>query len=473
MLTSSRYTPHPHSQRALVRIPSTSSRRRYAPAQVEQPKLFEFLILSMLIHVLVIVLFGNATGGAGRRGEEWWSQLDVILRRPSTGPGAGFRLAPGAETSAPGSALLPRPGTAPARPRVEPPPAAEPPAPESNRIEPAPEAAPRVQPPSVEPLPGLNPNAPEEVDKTFAPAAPLERVAPSKIERQLAPPLELTPREVPIAPAVPLERVAPPRIERQLAPPAELTPREMPITSAPPLERIAPPKIEPQLAPPVELAPREMPIAPAAPIERIAPPKLERQVEPPVELAPQELPIAPAAPIERIAPSKIEPQLAPPVEFPAPRRAPGEVLTPSERAAPKPGSEAPPATTPTPRGAPGATTPQAPAPERFHFGSPTPEEEIFRPRGNVMPPLDEPATPPYIDLEGARTQAAREIVREGAGSRAVLALPVPPPPERKSKEAQALEKAIKPDCRTEYAALGLFAVPALLISAIADTGCRW
>jgi hypothetical protein len=118
---------------------------------------------------------------------------------------------------------------------------------------------------------------------------------------------------------------------------------------------------------------------------------------------------------------------------------------------------------------------RAPAarPERFHFGSPTPEEELFKPRGNVMPPLDESSLPPYIDLEGARREAAHQVAREGAGSRAILALPVPPPPEHKSKEAQALEKAIKPDCRTEYAALGLFAVPALLVSAFTDTGCRW
>jgi hypothetical protein len=90
-----------------------------------------------------------------------------------------------------------------------------------------------------------------------------------------------------------------------------------------------------------------------------------------------------------------------------------------------------------------------------------------------MPPVEEPSPPPYIDLEGARREAARQVVREGAGSRAILPLPVPLPPEYKSKEAHTIEKAAKPDCRSEYAALGLFAVPALLMSAIADTGCRW
>ena len=81
--------------------------------------------------------------------------------------------------------------------------------------------------------------------------------------------------------------------------------------------------------------------------------------------------------------------------------------------------------------------------------------------------------PPYIDLEGARREATHQVAREGTGSRAVLALPLEPPPEYKSKDARALEKAVKPDCRTAYAALGLFAVPALLVSAFTDTGCRW
>ena len=91
----------------------------------------------------------------------------------------------------------------------------------------------------------------------------------------------------------------------------------------------------------------------------------------------------------------------------------------------------------------------------------------------MSPALAEAWAPPYTARVGARAAAAREVLREGAGNRALIRLPVPPPPEYKSKEAVAIEKAAKADCRTEYAALGLFAVPALLISALTDSGCRW
>ena len=501
------------------------SRRRQAVARISQPSLLEFLILSMLLHLLVIVLFGNPSGGSLRRGEESSSPLDVRLRRPTAEPGAGFRLAPGAETTERGSALLPRPGAA-SQPSTGGPGAAErapvPPAPglKGERSEvpaAAPEAAgrpqealPRAPSTSREAPPGLNLEAPQEVDRTFVPkpkqrltprdfqgrlaapaelaplevpvppSAPLQRIAPSQAERRLAQPLELAPRELPVAPPEPIERMVPPRFEPQIGSPAQLMPRELPAPAAP-VERLEPSRAEQQLAPPVELKPLE-PIFPAARLEQMAPATSERTLSSPTELQSSEPPTAPGAPIERLAPPTAAPaqRVAPPAELQAPVPSERE-LAPAGRVAP--GAESEPA--PAPRGGrapqvegapPSATSPErAPAatPERFHFGSPTPEEEIFKPRGNVMPPLEESSMPPYIDLEGARREATRQVAREGTGSRAILALPLEPPPEYKSKEARALEKAVKPDCRTAYAALGLFAVPALLVSAFTDTGCRW
>ena len=105
------------------------------------------------------------------------------------------------------------------------------------------------------------------------------------------------------------------------------------------------------------------------------------------------------------------------------------------------------------------------------LGTPDADEEIFKPRRDVGAP---PAEAPRIDLDAARKKAAREIVREGSGSRGVFTIPSPPPLEKKSKEAMAMEKAIKPDCRTAYANMGLLAVPVLVASAIAaDGSCRW
>jgi len=74
-------------------------------------------------------------------------------------------------------------------------------------------------------------------------------------------------------------------------------------------------------------------------------------------------------------------------------------------------------------------------------------------------------------MEAARKRA-REIASQATSTRGILPA-LPPPPERKSKESIALEKAIKPDCRTAYAGMGLLAVPALVASTIGDGGCRW
>jgi hypothetical protein len=105
------------------------------------------------------------------------------------------------------------------------------------------------------------------------------------------------------------------------------------------------------------------------------------------------------------------------------------------------------------------------------FDTPDADAEIFKPRRDIGTP---PSEAPRIDLDAARKKAAREIVSEGSGSRGVFTIPLPPPPEKKSKEAMAMEKAIKPDCRTAYASMGLLAVPVLVASAIAaDGSCRW
>jgi hypothetical protein len=470
----------------------------YSSTAVEQPTLVQFLILSMLLHLLVIVLFGSTTGGEHRDEFGIWGPLDVILlRRLAPEPGPGVRLAPGAEQTSPGRALLRRSAGAtdatPARPRIEKnvPAAKRPePAPESTEAaQPTPAAPSPLRPAPDETLPRLNPEAPEEVDKPYTPSP----ISPPPIEHAPAPPVALPPRESPPAPEPPVESIAPPKVERQVAPPSELRPREAPIAPAPPAERIAPPKVEREVAPPVELAPREAPIAPA-PAERAAP-KVEREVAPPVELAPREAPIAPPAPVERIAPPKIEREIVPPVAVPAPRQTPAETVAPAA-----PEREAAPAPPAAPRAAPSEAAPRveqaapaapapdklpadpppssgvapAPPPARFHFGSPTPEDEVFRPRADVVPPMTEPEAQPYIDLEGAR-RAARKLATEGSGSRGLVPfpLPVPPPAEQQSKEARALEKAIKPDCRAAYAGLGLLAIPMLAASVIGDVGCRW
>jgi hypothetical protein len=108
---------------------------------------------------------------------------------------------------------------------------------------------------------------------------------------------------------------------------------------------------------------------------------------------------------------------------------------------------------------------------RLHFDAPAAEEDIFRPRRDVGVPSAEPGGAPRVDMDAVRKRA-REIASETGSTRGILPA-LPPPAERKSKESLALEKAIKPDCRTAYAGMGLLAVPALVVSTIGDGGCRW
>jgi hypothetical protein len=105
----------------------------------------------------------------------------------------------------------------------------------------------------------------------------------------------------------------------------------------------------------------------------------------------------------------------------------------------------------------------------LRLGSPGPDEDIFKPRRDVAAPGEDGA--PHIDMEAAR-QRARELASETTSTRGILPA-LPPPPERQTKESHALEKAVKPDCRTAYAGLGLLAVPVLVASTIGDAGCRW
>ncbi|HTP47470.1 MAG TPA: hypothetical protein VMQ50_11185 [Casimicrobiaceae bacterium] len=459
------------------------------PAVVEPPTLLQFVLLSMLLHVLVVVLFGNAPGIGARRGEGWWGPLDVTLRR-LTQPAAPSGIGPFGERGAPAQRRSPT--LTPEVPAPEKP-EATPEAVEPERqilIQPSPIE--RIAPPAIErelmPLLSVPLRA-----ESVPPAAPLEKIAPSGVAPAMAPPVELRPHERPIVPSAPIERLAPEQPEHRMQPPVSLPPRELPKVPSTPIERLAPQQPERPMAPPVLLPPRELPQAPSTPIERLAPQQPERPMAPPVSLAPRESPRAPSAPIERLAPQQPERPLAPPVSLP-PRESPQLPSAPVERLAPLPSEHelSPPVALP-PR-----ETPQLPAapmeqiaprsleqreiaPRRPEVApeerlpnlwfAPRPDESMFKERRDVVIPSTEPGELPHIDREGAR-QRAREIA-SGEGSRRVINLALPVPPEKKSKEAQAIDKAGRPDCRTEYADLGLLAVPALLANAITDTGCKW
>jgi len=76
-------------------------------------------------------------------------------------------------------------------------------------------------------------------DDHVLPLAPVERIAPTKIEPHALPPLELPPRQLPLP--APTEQAAPPRVERDLARPA---------ADAAPKSETVEPALRPPRAPP-------------------------------------------------------------------------------------------------------------------------------------------------------------------------------------------------------------------------------
>lgn len=98
--------------------------------------------------------------------------------------------------------------------------------------------------------------------------------------------------------------------------------------------------------------------------------------------------------------------------------------------------------------------------------------DVFRKRDDPATPPADTGTAPRIDLEAARKRA-REMGREGSGQRALLPFLMPPAEEKKSKEALALEKALKPECKDAYKGLGLLAVVPLVANEFGEGNCRW
>ncbi len=328
----------------------------------------------------------------------------------------------------------------------------------------------------LEPVPVV---PPPTVNQAVTPATPSERTITPEV---VTPPPDSLQPEAPAA-----KPPVAPTIERL---PAEAPPIPAPIATPSRPEPVAPPKVEPAATRPIERAPMEapavpapLPALPATPPVRSAPlevpalpvPLLETVTSPASELTksiapqvrsienvpvpelPQEIPAAPALP------SPAPPQAAPALPAQAAPTLPAQV-------APAVTAPAAPAELPKAPGVPSA--PEAPSAQPQPAATPAPEP-LF-PREGPSSSTYDPTKPasPHINLDSIRERAG-EIAREGTGSRAVLAFPMPPVPPKKSKLESAIENARKPDCRTAYAGLGLLAALPLIANEIGEGTCRW
>lgn len=477
------------------------------------PRLWHCLVLAALLHALLVALIGTAPGGTAAPGQGVWGRINVVLdiglRGPGERPGVGESAPPrGPSTEGPrGPARTERVGGAVRPPPVQPLPD-QPGAQREGRWQPT-ESPPRAAADSPKSAPAEPTAIAEPTDQGATPGAaapPVPDVAvpvPPPAARTV-PAVQLESADLP--PAMPAVR--PPLPEPAAV--AQPTPRASPIVPLPaPARRVpAPVRLAPNDAAPASAGP-VMPSAP--PIAQPEPPPVAlptpaRRSPAPVRLSDADAP--PALATARPAPPEPPPvalPAPPPVTLPAPpRRAVAPVeLAPVDRALP-PATEAAAVTLPTvvaaPEAPPTATAatpaPTAPAAaaavadaadaERPSKPMPsagatagTPGPALQAPGSPqagarvghdvATPPSVPPSAPPRLNLDYMRPSGGALAAQPRRGALALM----PAPPERKSKLAEGIEQAAKPDCRTAYAGAGLAAVVPLAMDAARGKGCKW
>jgi len=210
---------------------------------------------------------------------------------------------------------------------------------------------------------------------------------------------------------------------------------------------------------PTPVESRAVPAPPVTvPVEKITPVETQALPAPPpaapTEKSPVETKAVPAAPISA-------PVVSSPIES---RVIPSQ--TPVERKdTPSPSSTTPEASTTPKTDEPSLTNPRTDSP----FRAPPAGTSPFRTPRDAPSANDYDPTKPQVDVDAAKKRAA-EIAKEGAGQRALFAMPIAKP---KNKMEEAIEKARKPDCRTAYQNLGLLAIVPLVANEFGEGSCRW
>nr|WP_316640516.1 hypothetical protein [uncultured Roseateles sp.] len=432
------------------------------PPRLDTPQLNRCITLAVLLHILVVLVFGNAPGGTARPGEGVWGSLNVSLIGPRTEPGAGPPPpVQNVDAGAVGSAATQRFGGV-VRDENE---------------------APRPNTPGAARQGNWNVEPGEKlIGEVAEPRASVVTPQPTPDAPKAS---EAAPPEAPVAeilPPVPTPEPAPP------PPPAPVLRTLKQAPSAPQAQRpagSARPAPEPRAVAPL-LAESE-PVKPLAPLVLPAPAPVLRS------LKAAALPVPTAEPdrqpqLNRLTP---EPSAAPlepirPMETVQPLPAARPAAEPSPTPAPAARSEAP--ATPTPAAAEPVRTvsPErlpSMAPER---GTATQAPVSAVPSPSLAPLVGAPdagasigrdvATAPSTPASAPRPALNLALPRGGElssqGTRGMLQL-LPRPPDLKSKLSESIEKAAQADCRKAYNEMGLLAVVPLVRDAAKDKGCRW
>ncbi|MFG6461206.1 hypothetical protein ACG04Q_06435 [Roseateles sp. DXS20W] len=467
------------------------------------------LLLALLLHVWLVLMFGNATGTAAP-GQGVWGSLTVKL----LGRSGGDADAPPADTATGGAGPSPAEAGARAlgRPRPQPVP------PEAARTDDAADAPPSTatldlpegfRPVERQDLGTPPPAAPLQLPAPELPSATLNRLEtrPDAAVTPLAPAASLrTPARAAQLPIQPADLPAPVnRLDAAPAGPATATlPRPAELRAAPAATAAVPSADLPR---PVTRL--EAPAAAATTAVLPRPAELRSTATATPALTP---PTALPAPVQRLEAATTDGAAVAPLARASDLRAPGTVAAATAAALqgaqdlPAPvrrlestdaaGGVAPLAATPNTRAAvpaPGATSlselagnlpGQVSAPAGPARGDPNaspfaaPKAAAGSPDAGPRLGPDVPAPPPSPTAAASAPRAPLNLalprgdMTARRGSTGLIAL-IPPPPERKSKLEQSVEDAVNKDCRKAYSGAGLLAVVPLAIDAARGKGCKW
>lgn len=487
------------------------------------------LLLAVLLHVWLVLVFGNATGTAAP-GEGVWGSLTVKLMgrsgRDSTAP-PGDPVKEWRDNGAPGSGTRERQG---GQVRPQAPAATETGSAQLGRWNPrdvAPEAA-RTEdvspaPPSTATLElpeGFKPIERANLDAPAPPATPLptlSRELPAAVGRlearpdaavtPLQSPASLRPREraIELPPSAAALPAAVNRLDGTAAPARSATlPRAAELRAAPtavvapstaelpaPVRRLEAPSeagVTTALPRPADL--RAAPVAGSAPlpaatqlpsaVQRLEAPTAEggavaplsraQDLKSPSSAAPSPLPTNQdlPAPVRRLETADGTASVTPLQASPnlrSPPNAPGASASLSDMSSTLPGQVSAPAG--PARGDPNAAAnADAYAAPKASAGSPDAGSRLGADR--AVPP-SAAASAPRPPLNLSLPRGGDIAARRGPGLVDLL----PQPPERKSKLEQSIEDAANKDCRKAYANTGILAAVPLALDAARGKGCKW
>lgn len=450
--------------------------RTYRPLLLERPSMGRFVLLSFLLHTLLVLLFGDATG-AHRDGTGWARSFVATIERVSSRPLTSARsIGVPTEVTTSRAVIAPITATALAEPSTPPEPV---PATMSPQIMVEP-----VNPIEIEKIPAI------AVDVPGA-SSPFS-VAPIAIAPIIAAPL-------PPAAAAPARGVVVPMISAvdipivkrdntdfamYVAPIVEssnVTISTTVIPATPTLAPLAKPKVDRDFAaytPPPVVSPSISVSATAAGGRNDTQVSSQEVIVPPPAIPATAGPVAePASPLKPIEATPIEP-LRPAaataqVERYRPRdtetatSSPNTSTANTEKAATTVPNKASEQAAPI---APGAVPPV----ESRGMGSSAMVDTPLPQATPAAPPaLPLVGSGPRLDLDTLRRQA-RELANGGTGPRTLMPFPTVAKEAPKKDMEKIFDKALKrPDCNEAYAEYGLAAVVPLVRDAVKEGGCKW